>query len=453
MSEKNTIELILRKEHGETRLANYNEVKSRIEELSDSFGEVVYTADTLAAARRDRATLNRAQNSLERTRARLKELIRSCERGCESYASLCREEEKVEALISMIERPRMLVREFIEYCEEEQIKSRRRELMRIARSGGSVLGDYAGLVLSSPAFWDSRWDDTTVSTKRCIAEIKSRLSDIALNIASLKNQPCSSALILRYIETLKLDSVDAYRQRLEAVERGSLPDFSFDDNVRGYKLLKIEGREKQLDSIISELELIGAEFTIVEDGMPMRPVEKKEPDFDSFVAFDLETSGSLGSASGDLPAKITEIGAVKVENGVITARFSELCNPGRPITPTVAELTGITDEMVAQKPPVGEILRRFVEFVGDAILVGHGIKNSDMKFLESAARFEGIALENLYFDTFLYAKRVKERIELDGLGLEALAKQLGVIQSRAHRALADAETAAGVYFALRELMP
>ena len=117
----------------------------------------------------------------------------------------------------------------------------------------------------------------------------------------------------------------------------------------------------------------------------------------------------------------------------------------------VVELTGITDEMVADKPPVGEVVRRFIEFIGAFPLVGHGIKDSDLIFLERAARREGIAIGNEYFDTYSYAKRVKQRYSLDGMGLEALARRFEVPQPEAHRALADAEVTVGVYDAFRKL--
>ena len=67
----------------------------------------------------------------------------------------------------------------------------------------------------------------------------------------------------------------------------------------------------------------------------------------SFVVFDIETTGLSPKE-----CKITEIGAIKIEHGEITDKFSQLINPGVPIPPNITDLTGITDEMVADKPHI-----------------------------------------------------------------------------------------------------
>ena len=200
-----------------------------------------------------------------------------------------------------------------------------------------------------------------------------------------------------------------------------------------------------------QMELMGMEFEIVEDGMPGELEELTEPCFDSFVAFDIETSGTFGAAKGDGPAEITEIGAVKVENGVVTSRFSSLCNPGRKITPIAAKITGITDEMVLSEPSVCEVISKFAEFVGDSILVGHNIKNSDLHYIKVAADSAGVAVENKFFDTYIYARKLKEQYGWDNVKLEYLSEKFGIEQQEAHRAWCDAEANVGVYFKLKEL--
>ena len=185
--------------------------------------------------------------------------------------------------------------------------------------------------------------------------------------------------------------------------------------------------------------------------MPSELTELTAPDFDSFVAFDIETTGTFGAAGGDAPAEITEIGAVKVIGGAITAREDWLCNPGRRITPMVSRITHITDDMVADKPPVSGIIRAFADFAGDLPLVGHNIKSSDLHYITRAANRAGVRLENRFFDTYRYAKRFQTAQGWPNVKLETLAQLFGIEQSEAHRAWCDAEANVGVYFKLKEL--
>lgn len=443
------IELTPPDDRGEIHLVNIDRIKEWLTIELERFGGVIYTAETLSAAKQDRNALNQTKAAFERTKASIRQRRKqTTDPVC--LNSLNEAENQVNELIHMLERPIMLVQDFIDYCSEERRDQRRRELMGYARSEASRLGKLGELLISGKAFWNNKWDSPSMSVKRCRADIKQRIDEAAANIAALNDSENPPALILRYIETLSTADLEEYRRKLR-IAAGEKTEVHTDDNVVGYKVIRIDGKGSDLNRIMGQLELFGAECRVVEDGMPGRPTEHGEPDFDSFVAFDLETSGSLGVYSGDGLPEITEIGAVRVVRGEIVERFSQLCNPGRKITPTVVELTGITDEMVADKPPVGEVVRRFAEFIGDYPIVGHGIKDSDLIFLERAARREGIALENEYFDTYIYARRMKEKYRLDGLGLEALARQLNVLQPEAHRALADAEVTFGVYTAFQKL--
>ena len=86
----------------------------------------------------------------------------------------------------------------------------------------------------------------------------------------------------------------------------------------------------------------------------------------TFVVVDLETDG--GSPAG---AGITEIGAVKVRGGEVIGQFQTLVSLGRPLPPFIRALTGITDEMLLDAPPLSAALSAFLEFAHGTVLVAH----------------------------------------------------------------------------------
>jgi len=154
-----------------------------------------------------------------------------------------------------------------------------------------------------------------------------------------------------------------------------------------------------------------------------------------FVVVDLETTGEAAEALG-----ITEIGAVVVEGGRLGATFAALVNPRRPIPPFVSRLTGITDAMVADAPPLAEVLPRFLAFAGDAVLVAHNAR-FDMSHLAAAhLRLLGRPLARPSLCTLRLARRLLP--ELCRRSLDAVAAAFGLDTSGRHRALPDARIAA-----------
>lgn len=253
----------------------------------------------------------------------------------------------------------------------------------------------------------------------------------------------------RFKELLSL--IDQPLERINAFIEENTPAEPEEEVVTGYQILKITGTPEQMTTLMAQAKKLGMAVEVLEDGMPKVMTELTEPDFDSFVAFDIETTGTFGADNGDTPAEITEIGAVKVVNGQIVARFSELANPGRKIVPNIARLTHITDEMVKDKPPIDEVIRQLKDFVGNAILVGHNIKSCDIPHISKAAKRAGVAFDNPYFDTYRYAKQLKDTMGWKNVKLEYLSQQFGISQPDAHRAWCDAEANVGVYFKLKEI--
>lgn len=157
----------------------------------------------------------------------------------------------------------------------------------------------------------------------------------------------------------------------------------------------------------------------------------------NFVIFDLETTGLLKNRD-----RIIEIGAVKVENGKITERFSSFVNPEIPISQKSVELTSITDEMVANAPKIQEILPEFFEFCKGYVLVAHNAE-FDTGFIKNAAVKLGIEYGFEHLDTLMLARGLYP--ELGNHRLSTLNKHLDVTLLHHHRAVDDAEATAEIF--------
>jgi len=156
----------------------------------------------------------------------------------------------------------------------------------------------------------------------------------------------------------------------------------------------------------------------------------------SFVVVDLETAG------GSDPCRITEIGAVRVEDGRLVDSFVTLVNPGRPIPPFITRLTGITDAMVADALPIADALPRFLEFARDSVLVAHNAA-FDVEHLSAVHELvAGRRLDRPALCTLRLARRLLP--ELRRRSLDAVAAALGIGCAGRHRALPDARIAAEI---------
>lgn len=152
--------------------------------------------------------------------------------------------------------------------------------------------------------------------------------------------------------------------------------------------------------------------------------------YDEFVIFDIETTGL--SSLNDM---ITEIGAIKVVGDNVVDSFSQLINPERPISEFITNLTGITNEMVSDKPKINEVIRNFKEFIGDSVLVAHNA-TFDIGFIRERMRLENLELDNPVLDTLELARTIFSTLK--NHKLDTIAKHLDVSLENHHRALDDA---------------
>lgn len=160
----------------------------------------------------------------------------------------------------------------------------------------------------------------------------------------------------------------------------------------------------------------------------------------TFICFDIETTGL--SAARD---KITEIGAVKIENGVITDTFSTFANPEMPIPQKITQLTGITDDMVKDAPSQSEAVSAFLEFAGDNVLVAHNAP-FDTSFIAKACEDMGREYNYTSIDTVAISRAILTDIK--NCKLDTVAKFLRLGDFNHHRATDDAEMLARIFINL-----
>jgi len=165
-----------------------------------------------------------------------------------------------------------------------------------------------------------------------------------------------------------------------------------------------------------------------------------------FVVFDVETTGF----SKEIDVCI-EIGAVKVKNGVIVDKFSSFINQNVPIPKKITSLTGITDEMLVGKPLEKDVIPKFYEFIGNAVLVAHN-SSFDVGFLKSAVRrvLPDKEVENTVLDTVELSRTLFTELKSHKLNL--VANHLGVKLDNHHRAVDDAIATAEIFLKCTEIL-
>ena len=190
--------------------------------------------------------------------------------------------------------------------------------------------------------------------------------------------------------------------------------------------------------------IFGCEMYMIDDEALMitNPKDKKI-DEEEFVVFDIETTG-LNSHTN----KIIEIGAVKIKAGRIIDRYSQLINPGISIPYHITEITSITNEQVANQPKIDEVIGKFVDFIGDAVLVAHNAP-FDMGFIKRDIKeYLNINLENSVIDTLQMARDLFPDLKKYGLG--DLNKVLGLALENHHRAVDDSQATANMFIIFLE---
>ena len=154
-----------------------------------------------------------------------------------------------------------------------------------------------------------------------------------------------------------------------------------------------------------------------------------------YVLLDLETTGG-----NPLDCRITEIAAVRVENGQEVARWSTLVNPGTRIPPLIQNLTGISNAMVADAPPFDEVGATLLKLLDGAVLVAHNVRFDHGFLLNEFARMD-VALRVKTLCTVRLSRKLYPQHKSHGL--DAIMQRHSLTTLSRHRAMGDVDLVQG----------
>ncbi len=233
-----------------------------------------------------------------------------------------------------------------------------------------------------------------------------------------------------------MDAVCDIKRLIKTAKKWGMPALALTDhgNVQAFtEAFHVIARDNH-----EEFKMIyGVEGYLVDDLTEVVRNDQGQDFSNTFVVFDLETTGF-----SPVSDRIIEFGAVKVRNGEIIDRFSSFVNPEIPIPFAIEQLTGINDNMVIEAPKIEKVLREFIAFVGDAVLVAHNAE-FDMSFILEKEKDHQIQLMHTSVDTLgisrlLYPRNAKHN-------LAAMTKLMSIPLTNHHRAVDDAEATALIF--------
>ncbi|MBO4800129.1 MAG: PHP domain-containing protein, partial [Lachnospiraceae bacterium] len=251
----------------------------------------------------------------------------------------------------------------------------------------------------------------------------------------LDNAPVKRVELHCHTKMSNMDAVSDCTAILKTAERWGHPAIAITDHgvVQSFP----DAFHAVCDKKYTGKVIYGMEAYLVDDVRGI-VIDSKGQSLDgSFVVFDIETTGF-----SSLKDKIIEIGAVKVEAGEITDRFSTFVNPKVPIPYRIEQLTSINDSMVVGAPTIDEVLPRFLEFCKGSVLVAHNAK-FDVGFISKNAADLGLDFDYTYVDTVGLSQMLLPK--LSRFKLDTVAKALKVKLDNHHRAVDDAECTALIF--------
>lgn len=151
---------------------------------------------------------------------------------------------------------------------------------------------------------------------------------------------------------------------------------------------------------------------------------------DDYVVIDIETTGLSPSFS-----EIIELGAARVTGGRVVDRFETLVRPAGIISAFITGLTGITNTMAQSAPAVITALPRYLDFIGNSIVIGHNVHFDINCIYDHCHRWLNVTFPNDFIDTMRLSRCLYKGVK--GYRLSNLVQRFGIGGTVAHRALSD----------------
>ena len=249
----------------------------------------------------------------------------------------------------------------------------------------------------------------------------------------MDNYPEKRVELHLHTQMSSLDGISDFKEIARRANKWGHKSISITDHgvVQGFPDAMDIGKELGMKIIY------GVEGYLINDEKSIVINYDKNKKYNKYVVFDIETTGL--SPTKDM---ITEIGAIKIENGVIIDEYNQLINPERPIPEKITEITGITDNMVQDKPTIKEVLPDFIMFIEDSVLVAHNA-SFDTGFLREQFSRNGKTLDNPILDTLGLTRTLFPSLKSHKLNI--IAKHLNVSLVNHHRAVDDAKATAEIF--------
>lgn len=222
----------------------------------------------------------------------------------------------------------------------------------------------------------------------------------------------------------------------------SIPRLYYSPHGDIYKKCELLGYDKEYDAWCTMVIDYGEGPTAIHSDYlhDMQTFERKKgkslrTSADSFIVFDFETTG-INTKS----CEIIQIGALKIESGKVVDTFNEFVHPDNPIPEKVTALTGITDLDVCMADSIDIVLKKFLKFIDNNILVGYNISSFDTTLLYDLAKYlYNIDVSNDFIDLRYIAESYfkNAKIDIANHKLTTVAEYFGIDTLNAHRALHD----------------